>query len=134
MMSKLLLFAFISYGMTTILVYGSIFEPFRRFLQKNSTIDIHKLIESKSKMSIWKKVKLSFFRFFNDLFSCVLCTSTWVGFFLSLVLFSPVTDIYNIYHPITVFFDGMFSAGIVWSINAIVEWFEENRPNDEQII
>lgn len=134
MMSKMLLFAFISYGMTTILVYGSIFEPFRYFLQKNSSFDIAEHIKNNIKMTKWKRIKISFFKFFNELFSCVLCTSTWVGFFLSLMLFSPVTDIYNIYHPITVFFDGMFSAGIVWSINAIVEWFEENRPNDEQII
>jgi hypothetical protein len=26
------------------------------------------------------------------------------------------------------FFDGMFSAGVVWAINSIVEYFEENRP------
>jgi hypothetical protein len=26
-----------------------------------------------------------------------------------------------------VFFDGMFTAGSVWAINAIIEFFEENR-------
>jgi hypothetical protein len=26
-----------------------------------------------------------------------------------------------------VFFDGMFTAGVVWAINAIIEFFEENR-------
>jgi hypothetical protein len=26
------------------------------------------------------------------------------------------------------FFDGMLASGSVWAINAIVEWFEENRP------
>jgi hypothetical protein len=25
------------------------------------------------------------------------------------------------------FFDGMLASGAVWAINAIVEWFEENR-------
>jgi hypothetical protein len=25
------------------------------------------------------------------------------------------------------FFDGMYTAGVVWSINAIVEYFEEGR-------
>jgi len=137
MMSKMLLFAFISYGMTTILVYGSIFESFRKFLQKNSLINIEERllhIKNRGKMTKRQQIKIAVFGFLSGLFSCVLCTSTWVGFFLSLVIFSPVTDIYNIYHPITIFFDGMFSAGIVWSINAIVEWFEENRPNDEQII
>jgi hypothetical protein len=27
----------------------------------------------------------------------------------------------------TTFFDGMFTAGAVWALNAIVEFFEENR-------
>ena len=29
------------------------------------------------------------------------------------------------------FFDGMFASGAVWAINAIVEWFEVNRPKSE---
>jgi hypothetical protein len=24
----------------------------------------------------------------------------------------------------------MFSAGAVWAINSVIEWFEENRPNN----
>jgi hypothetical protein len=27
------------------------------------------------------------------------------------------------------FFDGILSSGAVWAINAIVEYFEENRPS-----
>jgi len=30
------------------------------------------------------------------------------------------------------FFDGMLASGSVWAINAIVEWFEENRPPSEE--
>jgi hypothetical protein len=33
---------------------------------------------------------------------------------------------------LSVFFDGMLSAGLVWAINAIVEWFEENRPSNNK--
>jgi hypothetical protein len=29
--------------------------------------------------------------------------------------------------PFTIFFDGMFVAGAVWALNAIVEFFEESR-------
>lgn len=29
---------------------------------------------------------------------------------------------------ICLFVDGMFSTGSVWTINGIIEWFEENRP------
>ena len=62
--------------------------------------------------------------FFSELISCMLCTSTWVGFLLSLTMFSPSGSIYSISLPFSIFFDGMYSAGIVWSINAIIEWFE----------
>tara|TARA_R110002074_G_scaffold208872_1_gene377719 strand:+ start:486 stop:626 length:141 start_codon:yes stop_codon:yes gene_type:complete len=33
-----------------------------------------------------------------------------------------------------IFFDGMLASGSVWAINAVVEWFEENKPpkNDDQ--
>jgi hypothetical protein len=30
------------------------------------------------------------------------------------------------------FFDGMLASGSVWAINAIVEWFEENRPSNRK--
>lgn len=105
MMTNLLLFAFISYGMTTILVYGSIFEGLR-----------NKIHQWGNKSSVGK--------FFSDLISCMLCTSTWVGFFLSITMFSPTQTIYGIDFPLNIFFDGMFSAGIVWAINSIIEWFE----------
>ena len=106
MMTNLILFAFVSYGMTTIMVYGSIFESLRNFIH-----------------SWGKNNKVG--KFFSDLIGCVLCTSTWVGFFLSITMFSPTGSIYNIDFPVNIFFDGMFSAGIVWAINAIIEWFED---------
>jgi hypothetical protein len=61
----------------------------------------------------------------------VYCTSTWVGFFLSLAYFSPNADIIGLNKVLSVFFDGMLSAGFVWAINAIIEWFEENRPSNK---
>jgi hypothetical protein len=106
MMSSLILFAFVAYGMTTIIVYGSIFEGIRNFIHK-------------------KGKNNSFMKFFSDLVGCVLCTSTWVGFFLSITMFSPTNTIYGISLPMTIFFDGMFSAGIVWGINTLIEWFED---------
>ena len=27
-----------------------------------------------------------------------------------------------------IFFDGMLASGSVWALNAIIEWFEENKP------
>tara|TARA_R110000737_G_scaffold325750_1_gene339226 strand:- start:844 stop:966 length:123 start_codon:yes stop_codon:yes gene_type:complete len=32
-----------------------------------------------------------------------------------------------------VFFDGMLASGSVWAINAVVEWFEENKPKEDKI-
>ena len=58
-----------------------------------------------------------------------MCTSTWVGFFFSLAFYSPTETMTMI--PYThVFFDGMLASGSVWGINAIIEWFEKNVPNE----
>lgn len=103
MLSFIILWSFIAYGMSTILVYGSIFEKPRTWIKNNSV-------------------------FFGDLISCMLCTSTWVGFFMSL-FFGSITSLYfDTFIILNLFFDGMFTAGIVWAINSIVEYYEENRP------
>ncbi len=91
------------YGMTSILVWGSIFENQRTWIKKHS-------------------------KFFGDLISCTLCTSTWVGFFMSLTLGSVSVQYFDTFWLFNLFYDGMFTAGSVWALNAIVEWFEENRP------
>ncbi len=116
---ELIIFILVSYGMTTILVYGSIFNGLRDRIHK------------------WGGNELTPFdflgKFISELISCMLCTSTWVGFFLSLTFFSPVSHFIGQNEIFYVFFDGMLSAGSVWALNAIIEWFEENRPNKEQI-
>ena len=118
-MIQLLIFMIAAYGMTTILVYGSIFNGLRD--------SIHN----------WGNNEYAPFnylgKFISQLIQCMLCTSTWVGFFLSLAMFSPVTTFIGLNEYFSVFFDGMFSAGSVWAINAIIEWFEENRPAKEQV-
>jgi hypothetical protein len=90
------------YGMTSILVWGSIFERPRIFIKKHS-------------------------KFFGDLITCTLCTATWVGFFMSLILGGLINTFVELPIVPTTFFDGMFTAGAVWALNAIVEFFEENR-------
>ncbi len=101
-MDILFLWVFTAYGMTSILVWGSIFESTREYIKKHS-------------------------KFFGDLVSCTLCTSTWVGFFMSIVLGGMVSNILNVHWLLGIFFDGMFTAGSVWAINAIIEFFEESR-------
>ena len=101
-MSEITLWAFMAYGMTSILVWGSIFESSREWIKKKS-------------------------KFFGDLISCTLCTSTWVGFFMSIFLGSISGRYFENFFIINLFFDGMLTAGLVWSINSIIEFFEESR-------
>lgn len=101
-MALLFLWAFLGYGMTTILVYGSIFENQRNWIKRHS-------------------------KFFGELIGCMMCTSTWVGFFLSLTLGGLTNKYLDINPWVSIFFDGMFTCGIVWAINGIVEFFEESR-------
>lgn len=64
---------------------------------------------------------------FSILFRCVLCTSTWISFIYSKLVFSPFEYIYNYKLimngiNISIFLDGMFGSAIVWLIYCI-----ENR-------
>lgn len=101
MIGLLIFWSFMAYGMTTILVYGSIFDNVRSWIMKKS-------------------------KFFGELINCPLCTSTWVGFFLSAVLGSISSELFAIGF-LGIFFDGMFTAGIVWALNSVIEFFEESR-------
>lgn len=99
-----------AYGMTQILVYGSIFN--------NTRQSIHE----------WGNSHYMAFngigKFISGLISCVMCTSTWVGFFMSF-FYSPMSELLNLHQIPAVFFDGMLASGGVWAINAIIEWFEK---------
>ena len=121
-MDKFILWSIISYGMTTILVYGKIFNTPRK--------QINNLSKKKYRNKILNIIPNTF-KFIDTLINCVLCTSTWVGFFLSLAYFSPNVEIIGLNKFLAVFFDGMLGAGFVWAINAIIEWFEENRPSNK---
>lgn len=99
-MEILILWILMAYGMTSIIVWGSIFETTREWIKSHS-------------------------KFFGDLVSCTLCTSTWVGFFMSIVLGGFTRYFFETNFFVGIFFDGMFTAGSVWAINAIIEFFEE---------
>ena len=112
---ELLIWMIVAYGMTTILVYGSIFNGLRDGIHTAGSDEGFVFTRP-------------IFKFISELIKCILCTSTWVGFFLSLTFFSPIHNFIGLNEYVSVFFDGMLSAGSVWAINAIIEWFEENRP------
>jgi hypothetical protein len=110
-----------AYGMTTILVYGSIFNGLRSFIHEQANTQTPNILTPG-------------FKFVSELIQCMLCTGTWTGFFLSLTMFSPVHTFIGLNEYYSVFFDGMLSGGSVWAINAIIEWFEENRPARQEIV
>ena len=108
---ELIIFILVAYGMSNILVYGSIFSTPRSILHElASTPGIHQPV----------------CKFFSELIACMMCTSTWVGFFMSLVLFSPTNYCFDTNILASTFFDGMLASGSVWAVNAIIEWFEKH--------
>ena len=110
-MEILLLFFIATYGMSNILVYGSIFESTRKLITDLGGLPYIGFV----------------FKFVSELLSCMMCTSTWVGFFFGLCVVSPFLMLVGVNPSYSWFFDGMLASGAVWAINSIVEWFEENR-------
>jgi hypothetical protein len=113
MMEKFIIWSLLSYGLTNIMVYGKIFLPLRDFI------------------GLWSKINIVVVRhlgmFINGIISCVMCFSTWSGFFLSLFIYSPINDFFGIHIYESWFYDGILSSGIVWAINSIIEWFENKK-------
>ena len=105
-MVVVLIWSLIAYGITSIINWGSIFEKPRNWIITRSD-------------------------FFGDFITCTLCTSTWVGFLMSICFGGLCTMFFDIHWLPSIFFDGMFTAGVVWVINSLVEFFEENRFNNK---
>jgi hypothetical protein len=106
-----LLFILISYGFSNIVVYGSIFNGLRTFLDKLSP------------------------NFWGKLFNCMMCFPTWVGFFLSLTFFSPTIyygledlTVFNLFvipkEYSSIFFDGVLASGTTWLLHTGQEMME----------
>lgn len=112
-MVKLLAWFILSYGLMNIMVYGSIFQGLRDDLRK------------------WgERSKIG--EFLYGIISCPLCFSFHGGWFLSLTIYSPIFNLFGTTEVISWFFDGILSSGAVWAINAIIEWFEENRMSNQK--
>ena len=116
MITQLLLWMVMSYGISNILVYGSIFNKPRNFIFNEADYG--------------NGFFTDFYKFLKGMLSCMMCTPVWVGFFFGIFLYSPVHEILGVTPWVSWFFDGMLASGSVWAINSIVEWFEVNRPNN----
>ncbi|MEW5675557.1 hypothetical protein ABGT15_04530 [Flavobacterium enshiense] len=99
---EIVIFSLIAYGITNILVYGSIFQSLRDFLMKVNPKFLGKLLE------------------------CPMCTSYWVGFGLCFIIVSPIGFVFNLIGFWNLFLTGCFTSGCVWIIHTIQEWFERN--------
>lgn len=117
MITQLLLWMVMAYGMTNIIVYGSIFNGPRNAINKASNTPKFPL--------------RGFFIFVSDMIKCMMCASTWIGFFFGIFLYSPVHQILGVNVLASWFFDGMLASGSVWAINSIIEWYEMNRPKQD---
>jgi len=113
-MTQLILWMIMTYGISNILVYGSIFNGPRNYIFK----------QAENQESYFT----DFFAFLKGMLSCMMCTPTWVGFFFGIFLYSPVHEFLDVTPYGSWFFDGMLASGSTWAINSIIEWFENNRP------
>jgi phosphoglycerol transferase MdoB-like AlkP superfamily enzyme len=106
---KIITWVIICYGFTNIVVYGSIFEFIREFFRKLSE----------------KSIKIV--NLIHELITCPMCFSTWVGFFMGGIIWSPVYHLFDVSLMYSWFFDGVLASGAVWAINSFIEFFEESR-------
>jgi len=114
-MTQLVLWMIMTYGLSNILVYGSIFNTPRNYINKaaaNQDMPFR-----------------GFWEFLSDMLKCMMCAPTWVGFLLGIFVFSPTSEILGVTPWVSWFFDGLLASGSTWAINSVIEWFEENRPN-----
>ena len=104
---ELLLIILVTYGISNIIVFGSIFESLREAAEINNP------------------------NFFGKLLSCMMCTPFWVGFTLSLIAyligytqFSPFysNGVECVY--ISVFLDSCLLSGTTWLIHSFQEHLE----------
>lgn len=104
---ELILIILLSYGISNIIVHGSIFEKLR-----NKADDINP-------------------GFFGSLLGCMMCTPFWVGFFLSLSFqlggysnLSPLAHYGVDCIYLSVFLDACLISGTTWLIHTFQEHFE----------
>lgn len=124
MIEKLILWSILSYGLMNIMVYGSIFSWLREMFKYLSDRSI---TTNNIFFRILFGIIIFFAKFVDGILSCPMCFSVWGGFFLSVFIYSPTNEFFHLSKNISWFFDGIYSSGIVWSINAIIEWFEETK-------
>jgi hypothetical protein len=98
----IIVYMLLAYGITNIVVYGSIFESLRNWFSRNIS-------------------------FIGKLINCPLCFSTWVGFGLSALLLltgnvTPIATYFVLDTWLVVFLDGCLTSGAVWLLFQLEEY------------
>lgn len=97
MITYLITFFVMAYGFTNIMVYGRIFANMRTKIYNLGNSGVPGLSP--------------IFNFISGILSCMMCCSTWVGFFLGAFITSPTYWLFGTPHVISWFFDGLFTSG-----------------------
>jgi hypothetical protein len=95
--SKFLVWIILGYGIADLLVNASIFNGMRNLFEQ-------------------------YIPFLYRLFSCIICTGIWVGFFLSVSLWSPINEMFGNNQYLNIVFDGVICGTFAYWIKVI-----ENR-------
>lgn len=102
--TKIIFEVFILYQVSQVISESKLTRPFREYLRQKG--QSNRLI-----------------MFLYNLLSCFLCTSIWVGFLLSLLLFDFAAHIG--YETVSWFWNGLFFSSITWFMNV----WEQNKLN-----
>ena len=119
-MTQLTLWMIMAYGISNIIVYSKIFSGVRNLFSEMAVTPVP-IIQPIGK-------------FLQGMTSCMMCTGFHIGWFFALFVYSPVHELLGVNYYYSWFFDAFLSSGAVWAINSIIEWFEQNRPNNNQIL
>jgi hypothetical protein len=115
-MITFLIWSLTMYGLSNILVYGSILNGFRNFIEKVGNKGIPIISPT--------------FKFVRDILRCMMCTPFHLGYLSTIFFFSPTHVVFSTPLILAWFLDANLASGVVWAINSIIEWFETNKSNN----
>jgi hypothetical protein len=89
-------------------VIGNIFLPMRAKIRQRA---ISKTYQDGS----------GFFNFLDQILSCQMCCSVWVGWFMGIFIWSPSLNYLETPHLFSWFFDGGMASGFVYTYVMIID-------------
>lgn len=93
-MTEFILFCLATVGMTSIIVQGAIFMPFRQFI--GNWAENAALQREKHEQDTGVRRRRALIEWFSDLINCAQCTGFWCGLFCGYFFFSSGFDYINI--------------------------------------